>query len=233
LTAFTDEVVRICKQELELFGNGKLKEYDKPVYKRVGEYWDELARDPSYATWKGYHGRRQVELVLNDQDEVVRVKTGADGRPLNKNQPWSAAFISFVAARAGAGGKFNYGPSHSVYIVKALKEAAKPNSTAPFIARRRDGYAPKVGDLIACERLESADPTFDNYIDFVKNGRYEAHCDYVIGFDAQKQNAITVGGNVSNSVKTKKWPLDGQGRIGRTDPNNASGGVICIIENRL
>ena len=37
-------------------------------------------------------------------------------------------------------------------MVKALREAKKATSNAKFIARRHTQYAPKAGDLIACER---------------------------------------------------------------------------------
>jgi hypothetical protein len=147
----------------------------------------------------------------------------------NKNQPWSAAFISFVAAMAGAGANFHYGPSHSMYIVDALREAKKPFSTAKFVARRHTDHAPKIGDLIACERRPDTEANFDTYIDFVKAGRFEAHCDFVVGFDAEHKHAITIGGNVSNSVSQKSWPLNAEGRIGSHDPKSATASVICII----
>jgi hypothetical protein len=226
MSQFTDGVVGICAGEIALFENGKFKEYDKKVYRRVGEYWDELAKIDEYKKWKGYNGRSDIDLVVNGADEVTEVKE-------NENQPWSAAFISWVARTAGAGGDFHYGPSHSVYIVRALKEAKNPASAAKFVARRHTEYTPKVGDLIACERRPSDDANFDTYIDFVKAGRFEAHCDFVVRFDAGNKHAITVGGNVGSSVTEKAWPLDANRRIGNRDPNSSKAGVICIIECRL
>lgn len=223
MSEFTSKVVSICDAELKLFKNGKLKEYDKKVFRRVGEYWDELAKIDEYKKWKGYNGRSDSKLKLNSNDEVVRVIS-------NKNQPWSAAYISWVVRTAGGGGNFHYGPSHSVYIVKALHEAKKQNSTAKFIARRHRKYAPKIGDLIACERRVSDDANFDNYIDFVKAGRFEAHCDFVVGFNERKNKAITIGGNVGHSVSQKEWPLDKDGRIGNRDPKSRIANVICVIE---
>ena len=70
-------------------------------------------------------------------------------------------------------------------------------------------------------------------IDYVAAGRYEAHCDVVIGFNDKKTRAITVGGNVGNSVSRKEWPLDENGRIGDRDPTSRDAGVICVIECRL
>lgn len=147
----------------------------------------------------------------------------------NRNQPWSAAFISYIMAKAGAGSSFSYAPSHSVYIVKALKEAAKSTTSASFVAQRHAEYVAKVGDLIACERQPSINPNFDTYADYVKQKKYEAHCDIVV--DVGRDELFTVGGNVSNSVCKKRWPLK-KGRIGNFDPKHSTAGVVCIIENR-
>lgn len=38
MSAFTDEVVRICNEEKEKFGNGAKKEWMDDVYKEVGKY---------------------------------------------------------------------------------------------------------------------------------------------------------------------------------------------------
>jgi hypothetical protein len=233
MTAFTDKVVTVCGEELALFEGGALKEYDKAVFQRVGKYWDELAKIPDYKAWKGYNGRSDVKLELKSNGEVKKIIR-------NKNQPWSAAFISWVAKQAGAGDHFHYGPSHSVYMVKALREAKKATSkakkatsTAKFIARRHTQYAPKAGDLIACERRSLDDATFDTYIDFVVAGRFEAHCDFIVGFNEAKTKIITIGGNVGNSVKAKSWPLNSKGHVGDRDPTSSVAGVVCIIECRL
>jgi hypothetical protein len=226
MTAFTDNVIKICSKELELFRDGKLREYDKRAYKRVGDYWNEVATVPDYKTWKGYDGRRGSKLTINSNDEVTAVIK-------NRNQPWSAAFISWVASKAGAGSHFSYAPSHSVYIVRALKAAQKNDETAKFIARRHTHYSPKEGDLIACERRSDTNANFDNYIDFVKDEKYEAHCDFVVGVSKETNKAITIGGNVSHSVKSKEWPLNSKGRIGGHDPRDSNAKVICIIECRL
>ena len=218
MTEFTDAVARICREELATFRNGQLKETDEAVFRRVGDYWNELAKQPEFKKWKGYNGRSDCEFDTSGR--LIR----------NKNKPWSAAFISFVAAKAGAGDNFRYGASHSVYIVRALRQAANPSSTDKFIARRHTQHAPKVGDLIACERRTDTDATFDTYIDLVADDKFEAHCDFVVEIDRQNRKLITIGGNVGNSVSQKTWPLDGQGRIGNQDPNSSIAKVICIIE---
>lgn len=225
MSTFTDEVVRICNEEKEKFGNGAKKEWMDDVYKEVGKYWDQLATDPTYKDWAGYNGKKHIEFDSKGIPKKPKER-------YNKNQPWSAAFISWVAHEAGAKDAFSYAPSHSLYIVKALKEGKKveagKTSTAKFIARRHKKYTPKVGDLIACERVPKADPTFDDYPSYVAAGKYQSHCDFVVEVGASA--VTTVGGNVSDSVKTKTWPLDSKGRIGNADPVEKSKKVICIIE---
>lgn len=88
-------------------------------------------------------------------------------------------------------------------------------------------------DLSAFERLPDADPSRDTYIDYVKAGRYEAHCDFVVGFNASRSLVLTIGGNVCNSVRQKQWPIDENGPIGNIDPTNKDAKVVCIIDCRL
>ncbi|OAE47924.1 hypothetical protein A7J57_15090 [Agrobacterium tumefaciens] len=216
---FVLKLITIAENECAYFGDGAKKEYDEAVFKRVGDYWTELAKNSTYTSWAGYNGRSGVIF-----DQNGKVKS-------NKNQPWSAAFISYAMSAAGAGKYFSYAPSHSVYIVKALEQAKKSSATEKFIARRHKAYVPKLGDLIACERKPKIDPNFDTYKSYVAAGHYEAHCDIVTEID--DKHIITIGGNVNNSVRRKKWPLDGGKMIGNHDPGEPTSGVICIIENRL
>jgi hypothetical protein len=218
-SAFVNKLVQVTEDECAYFDDGTKKEFEETVFRRVGDYWTELAKNPPYASWAGYNGRSGV-------------KFGAKGNVIsNKNQPWSAAFISYAMKAAGAGTNFSYAPSHSVYIVKALDQAKKSKPTEKFVARRHKAYTPKLGDLIACERKPAIDPNFDTYKSYVAAGQYEAHCDIVT--EIHDKHVITIGGNVKNSVTRKKWPLDGNRMVGNHDPNNSTAGVICIIENFL
>ncbi len=222
MTDFTDRIVAMARSERDTFRNGAEKEWMDSVYLRVGDYWNRLAQLPQYASWAGYNGKSDVTFDK---------KTGKPAKHGNRNQPWSAAFISFLMAEAGAGTAFSCAPAHSVYIVKALREAAKPRSNAAFIARRHRQYAPIPGDLIACERQKQIDPNFDTYISYVAQGRYEAHCDAVVEVSATA--LVTIGGNVGSSVREKRWPVDKNGMIGNADPGDATATVICVIETRL
>ena len=219
MSTFTDEVARLCEQEYKLhFWNGSKKEWMEGAYQRIGVYWNQLATNPKYKKWSGYNGRSDTVLA-------------PDGTLISsKNQPWSAAFISWVAHEAGASSSFKYSPSHSSYVVAALRAAKSANSVVNFVARRHGTYKPKVGDLIACERRPDVDPTFDTYIDYVAQSKYEAHCDFVVHVGASR--LTVVGGNISNTVTKRDWPTSG-GLIQGVDPARPDNNVICVIECRL
>jgi hypothetical protein len=224
MATFTQEVVRIGNEEWEFFDRGKRKEYQLKVFARIGTYWKE---GPLIS---GRDGRTDVDftgLNKNDPDVIV------PGRQ-NKNPAWSAAFISFVARKAGAGDAFLYSGFHSKYILAALKEAANPASTAKFIAKRHTQFTPRVGDLIACGRDSAKTATFDTAPRFADHeGFFPSHCDFVIGVDLANNNVLTVGGNVADSVKRKNWPLDRNKHIADKNPQSPSHNVICIIANAL
>lgn len=218
MTTFTDNVTTLCEQEFERFERGAKKEWMEGAYQRVGDYWNQLATIEKYKKWKGYNGRSDTVLA-------------GDGTLINsKNQPWSAAFISWIAYRAGAAKSFKYSPSHSNYVIAALRAAESASSNAKFIARRFETYKPKVGDLIACERRPDVDPSFDTYIDYVAQGKYEAHCDFVVDVSADRLTLI--GGNISNTVIKRGWPTS-NGLIQGVDPARPDNNVICIIECML
>ena len=218
MVVFTEEVVRICNEQWEFFDRGRRKEYQKKVFRRVGDFWSEGA-DVS-----GRTGRSQVDFGNLDRDNPEVIVP--DSR--NKNPPWSAAFISFVAKTAGAGNRFKYSGAHATYILAALDAAANSNTTAKFIARRHTQQRPQIGDLIACGRERAKTATFDTVRDFVVEGFFPSHCDFVveIGDDFVR----TIGGNVGHSVARKNWPLNTQGRIGDKDPQSPTANVICIID---
>jgi len=218
MTTFTDRVVELCEQEYDFFERGNKKEWMDGAYQRIGEYWNQLATIAKYKKWQGYNGRSDV-LFANDGT----VKS-------SKNQPWSAAFISWIAHQAGASKSFRYSPSHSTYVVAALRAAATASKSEKFVARRYGEYKPKVGDLIACERRPDVDPTFDTYVDYVGKGKYEAHCDFVVAVGANRLSVI--GGNISDTVTRRDWPIS-SGLIQGVDPARPNNNVICIIECRL
>jgi hypothetical protein len=122
--------------------------------------------------------------------------------------PWSAAFISWVMRKAGAGKAFKYSGGHSTYI-KAAKDNRLANNDNPFKAYRLSEMAPRVGDLV-CKSRAGSGATYDN----IRPGM-TTHCDIVT--EVKPNCLTTIGGNVKNSVSTTFVTTDARGLI--TKPN--------------
>lgn len=130
------------------------------------------------------------------------------------NEAWSAAFISYVMRKAGAGDNFKYSPSHSVYIRDAIKNR-KENNDNPFKGYRPEEVKVSKGDLVCYPR--------QNGVGYDTTGAYASHCDLVV--DVQKNVAIAVGGNVSNSVSKTEYSIDDEGKVNEKK-------VFVVIKNK-
>lgn len=150
----------------------------------------------------------------HDQRTVDRLKEywQASGKTYEsmKGAHWSAAFISYLMKSAGAGDNFKYATSHSSYIQAAIQNTLKNEG-------RFKGYKPEdiyveVGDLVCYPRSNSG-------ADFTTQGGYESHCDICVKVDKKKNEAITIGGNVSDSVSKTTVRLTNEGKIDLTKTN--------------
>jgi hypothetical protein len=136
-----------------------------------------------------------------------------DGR--NRDVPWSAAFISFIARQAGYA-DFKFASAHSVYIRDASRKRQAEDTTAPFWLFRLNEHKPQVGDLI-CKRREPR-ISFDNL-----PTEFKSHTDVVVEL---RDNVVrAMGGNVSQSVSITTYALDGNGFV-RPESN-----VFAIMRN--
>lgn len=142
-----------------------------------------------------------------------------DGR--NTKEPWSAAFISWVMKKAGAGKQFKYSSGHSVYIRDAIAKRKNNDSNAAFKGYRLNEVAPQVGDLVCGSRGE-----FVGKVSYDTTTAYKAHCDIVV---ATRPGEIDlIGGNVNDSVSKKTLKVDAQGKI-----INPSKSLFVVIKNLL
>jgi hypothetical protein len=133
--------------------------------------------------------------------------SGTDGK--DRKQPWSAAYISSAHKRAGV---TNFPPSirHSTYINNAVEARKSVDQDAPYWGYRPSERAPKQGDMV-CFGRGSSSATFDDQ----QGGKYPSHCDFVkkVG----KGYIETLGGNVGDSVSTRRFTTDEKGLL--NDPN--------------
>jgi hypothetical protein len=206
------DALAVARQEWRLFGQPV---YDDPpnaavdpeaietpnrspgFWERIGEYWW-LGQDADRreSTWTGMHDESGQE-----------VESGRDGY-----FAWSAAFISYVMRTAGAGPRFPYAPSHSVYI-NVAKDMALGRTTGWVVtAERVDAYAPVPGDLICFWRDRKRPLTYDK----LPVRHFAAHCDLVVARDPGQLTVI--GGNVQHAVTMKHVPVTAGGRL--ADPGD-------------
>jgi hypothetical protein len=118
--------------------------------------------------------------------------------------PWSAAFISWVMKKAGAGNAFKYSAGHATYI-KAAKDNRIANNSNPFKAYRVSEMPPRVGDLV-CKSRSGSGASYDNIMPGMAT-----HCDIVTAVESNR--LATIGGNVSNSVGRTFVPINARGLI--------------------
>lgn len=135
------------------------------------------------------------------------------------NTAWSSAFISYLMRTAGAGKDFKYGTSHSTYIRQAVQNRLT-NNDLKFKAYKPEEVNVNVGDLVCYPRQSG--------VNYNSTGSYMSHCDLIVSIE--NNNAVGIGGNVSNSVTKSNYPLK-NGKIDKAKDKNAFGGVFTIIKN--
>ena len=209
MSAFTDKVASQCLEEFKRFKNGKGRENVDPFSGFVGEYW---------------------KIGLNNSNingkTTFQDKNGKPFRPA-----WSAAFISFIMRKAGAGNAFFYHEGHIHYVVKAIRDAKAADAAAKFLGRDPSKHVPKVGDIINAGRGASKNATFANVLSkygkkSVPDGNFmPSHSDIVTSVDPTKRQLTTIGGNVDvDTVGSKIWKLNADGTLVK-GPS-----LICVIE---
>jgi hypothetical protein len=200
---FIEKLVAECLAEEARFKISATKnglEMDDPYYKYIGQYWSAINQN-------------------------------LDGRSVGDNGmriPWSAAFISYVVRRAGAGNSFLYADAHHHYIRQSLLAAEDGIGGTAFIANKTNGYAPKVGDLLAKGRGSAKQFTYATALEKARqvkadNRSYDSHCDVVVAVNLANKTVSTIGGNVSDSVTRKDWKTDGHGFLLPRKEENAAG----------
>jgi len=167
-------IVQVALGELQHWGNGSVKETSPAMRSVLEAYW-----------------RNGVGWLPGQAHWWSSV-------------PWSAAFISYVMRRAGAGNNFRYSGGHSYYIV-AAKNNRLENNANPIKAYRISEVSPRPGDIV-CKSRAGSNATYDN----IREGM-ATHCDIVTA--VQPGMLVTVGGNLSDSVRSSQVRTDSNGRI--------------------
>jgi hypothetical protein len=132
-----------------------------------------------------------------------------DGR--DRDAPWSAAFISYVAKAAGYN-DFPFSSGHARYICDAKRKRER-DEDGPYWLFRLNEHKPQLGDLICGWRIRPR--TFETVttpeIYRHKSDFFPSHTDVVVEISAG--TARTIGGNVDQSVCEKGFALTTDGYL--------------------
>ncbi|MBX3566161.1 MAG: DUF2272 domain-containing protein [Sphingomonas sp.] len=130
-------------------------------------------------------------------------------------EPWSAAFISWCFAEAGAGGAFRGDETHSVYVDRIRRH---DGMSGKLILHDPALFSPRVGDLIWNARGERDPPgSYAEALEQLDARRFfDSHVDIVVA--AGNGMCSSIGGNVwfqkvGGSVTRSDWHTDAEGRI--------------------
>lgn len=135
------------------------------------------------------------------------------------DQPWSAAFISWLMREAGLSRtEFAFSASHHDYVRAAIlagdAEAQGQRTYYGWRACDVTQTPPRVGDLLCFARgAYGILDTWASVRDAVLEGALSMHCELVVSAD--KQGIATLGGNVVDTVVLRELELhnDGSGRL--------------------
>jgi hypothetical protein len=176
--------------------------------------WTELE------TWLSLGNHESDPRLLNRLRQYGRA-AGLTGAKLESwaadcaadRKAWSAAFISFLFASAGAGPDFPVSTAHSHYVTRLKALMGCPPLLAPFQTWPVGSTAVQAGDLVCRWRgqavtFEQLDET-DDVPDF-----FPSHCDLIVEVNGQR--AVGIGGNVHGqgyTVGTVNYVLHANGTL--------------------
>lgn len=114
----------------------------------------------------------------------------------DRDQPWSAAFVSQMMRDAGAGDRFAYSAGHYVYIRDAFRGGRGLYNEARDITTA----TVRPGDLVCRGRQHVSHWDFDDFSAWAGgSSTIPTHCDIVTAVNGSSFTVI--GGNVSDTVK--------------------------------
>jgi len=140
----------------------------------------------------------------------------AECRTFLVDNPWSAAFVSYVMQQARVSG-FRASPRHFDYI----RQAYRADMGGPYLFTDPATHRADPGDLLCFVRGRGSVAGYEGLTAWLSSGTggsLNTHCDIVVSRDRELQ---TIGGNVLNGVTLRKLKLDPQGYTVLPRPTSA------------
>lgn len=182
-------------------GRDRLVDRTEP-WKRVATYWNSTpALDQMIAS--RIHGAEAC------RDEPTTWSAAAFCRTFIVENPWSAAFISYVMRASGLN-DFAFSRDHMGYL-RAAHIAS--GASAPYRLVAPSAERPEPGDLLCYSRQAGVENHRDLLAMFERGDRELAtHCDVVVGVNLDGDSKLyVVGGNVLQAVTMRKLSLNARG----------------------
>ncbi|WP_417485006.1 DUF2272 domain-containing protein [Maricaulis salignorans] len=212
--SFAQDATRLSLQEWERFDRGKGRETDPPYRDYVKEYWVSIG----------------VHHLDGATEEATPWDPAKTWRP-----PWSAAFISWIARKAGAGDRFAYGPGHAGYVARAWNETEDNKPGRLYQVRRIEDYTPQAGDLVHFSRTASVKNFQAAKALWADGKHYNSHCDFVVEADPGGAFIQTIGGNTRDSqgaaghtVGRKRIRLSADGKLNQRQSSHWLAIMECL-----
>ena len=131
---------------------------------------------------------------------------GPGGDDVTWQEPWSAAFISWVMCEGGLGttANFNRSIAHRAYIDQAIKARDGTAPNAAYVAYDAGEAAISPGDMLCNGQRQNYRTIADRRRDLGDGAR--THCDIVVKVDEAGKRFFVIGGNSSRSVTMQILP---------------------------
>ncbi|KWV13888.1 DUF2272 domain-containing protein [Xanthomonas translucens] len=181
-----------------------LADHGIEAWQRVAAYWRDSGTLGAMGGSDGATSCQQLDGSRYRQ---------ADCRAFLVDNPWSAAFVSWVMVRAGVDG-FHASVRHIDYI-RAAYQAGSDGLPYRYADPQQDKPAP--GDLLCFLRGRKQPLGASGLREALARGGarpWESHCDIVVAANVGGDHTLyLIGGNVLNAVTMRKLPLDRAGRL--------------------
>ncbi len=206
---FIDGNGRIASLAVTEAESDSLADDGLPTWQRVAGYWRESGTLPAMGAFPG---------AQSCQTPTGERMADNDCRAFLLDNPWSAAFISWVMVRANVPG-FARSPRHIDYI-RAAHRGGK--AAAPYRLADPAQEKPAPGDLLCFLRERNRPLSHAGLVQALETGnadRWKSHCEVVVAGNVGGDRTLyLIGGNVANAVVMRKLSLDRSGRLALPAP---------------
>lgn len=199
---FIDSKGRLASATLSEAESSRLQDGATETWRRTASYW----RDTGLlARMSGFPGANECADPYGGSYPAVAC------RAFIVDNPWSAAFVSYVMMKAGVPG-FRPSPSHYDYV----RDAYAAPDQSPFQYLDPANAQASAGDLLCAVRSEHRIYGYAGLAAALAehSGALNMHCDIVVAIDPDGDGkAYLVGGNVQQGVTMRLLPVNRNGQF--------------------